>query len=327
MYVWGEHNRSLGWQPLYLIAQNESGEISAMMLGLLRRYPLSIGLVWCEGGPVGDIKIWDKNLEKVIIRETRVKRLYFRFRCDRERNIEDALALNYQGWMRSWFRMNSSFTMGIDLNKTEDLFLKNCSRNWRRNLKLAEKENINVRLWTNPDIDEIYEVFAEMQKLKNLPELFSRDELGSIFANAGENIICIRGEDENGELIAVRACLAVGKRACDYLAATTEGGRKKRASYLVLWHLLHECRDQGINFYDLGGIDPFDNPGVYTFKKQTGAEPLEALGEWDRASSEWMRWFGNWAIWRKDKIKKVKTAVKKITHRKQPKLTKGFVNQ
>lgn len=324
MHAWGEYNRALGWQPLHLVARDESGEICAMMLGLLRRYPLGIGLLWCEGGPSGEITAWNEDLQKKIIGETGVKHLYCRIRCDRPRNINDALALNHQGWTRSWVIMNSGWTMKLDLNQSEDEFLKNSSRNWRRNLKLAAKENLKVSLWTNPDVDEIYRVFAEMQKLKNLPELFSRDALENLFKNAGGNIVCFRGEDENGELVAVRACLIIGEKACDYLAAATERGRDLRASYPVLRHLLQECRRRKINFYDLGGIDPHENPGVHKFKRQTGAEPLEALGEWDRATSEWLRWLGNWAIRRKNKLKKGERADRKRDGAEQPNKAEDF---
>ena len=55
MFAWGEYNRALGWQPVYLAARSATGEITAMMLGLLRRYPLGVGLLWCAGGPVGDL--------------------------------------------------------------------------------------------------------------------------------------------------------------------------------------------------------------------------------------------------------------------------------
>ena len=62
-----------------------------------------------------------------------------------------------------------------------------------------------------------------------------------------------------------------------------------------------------MRYYDLGGIDLWQNPGVYTFKKETGARQIEYLGEWDWASQPWLRLFGNWAIWQKQKIRKVES--------------------
>ena len=61
------------------------------------------------------------------------------------------------------------------------------------------------------------------------------------------------------------------------------------ASYFVFWEVLEHCRKLGVTTYDLGGIDPFANRGVYTFKKETGAKEVELLGEWDWASSFWLR--------------------------------------
>ena len=123
MFAWGEYNRALGWQPVYLAARSENGEITAMMLGLLRRYPFGVGLLWCAGGPVGDLSELGADFYQTLTEATKLKRLYCRFRCDRERNIKDVLALNQQGWMRSWFIMHSSWTMELDLAQDESQLL------------------------------------------------------------------------------------------------------------------------------------------------------------------------------------------------------------
>lgn len=303
MHAWGEYNRALGWQPLYWTAVDDaSGELVAMMMGLLRRYPLRVGLLWCAGGPIGDVKFWNENLQQTLLETTKTKRLYCRFRCDRPRIIDEALALNHQNWMRSWFMLHSSWTMELDLSRENPEMLASLSKNWRRNLKLAENNNLRISLWINPDIDEIAAVYDEMQTRKDLPEQFSRDQLKNLFERVGSNFICFRAVDESGELVAFRGSLIIGDRAVDHLAATTKRGRDLRASYAVLWRLLQECRARNVKFYDLSGIDPHQNPGVYSFKKETGARAVESLGEWDWASSGWLRWFGNWAMWQKYRL-------------------------
>ena len=303
MYAWGEYNRALNWKPLYLAARNENDEVVALMLGLLRRYPFGTGLLWCAGGPVGDVKTLDRSLQQTLLKTTNLKRLYCRFRCDRERSIGEALALNQQSWMRSWFMQYSNWTMELDLRPDEAQMLSNCSRNWRRNLLRAQKNNLQIRLWADPDIDEIIEVYAEMQARKNLPQLISRQQLEALFERVGSNFICYRADDEDGKVVALRGCLIAGGRALDYLAASTERGRDLRASYVVFWKLLQECSRRGAQFYDLSGIDPHENPGVYSFKKETGARHVELLGEWDWASSNWLRCLGNWAIWQRHRLK------------------------
>lgn len=303
MHCWGAYNRTLGWEPCYFAARGESGEIVALMLGLLRRYPLGIGILWCVGGPVGDVTTWDGDLQKALTKATGLKHLYCRFRCDRERRTGDALALNHQSWMRSWFMLHSSWTMELDLGQEEAELLAKCSRNWRRNFQASKKNNLQISLWENPNIDEVVAIYADLQARKNLPEQFSRKELTNLFECAASNFVCYRALDETGEPVALRGCLIIGDRAIDYLAATTEQGRNLRASYTVFWRLLQDCRERGVKFYDLSGIDPYENPGVYNFKRETGARHVESLGEWDWATSGWLRWFGNWTIWQRNRLK------------------------
>lgn len=310
-YAWGEYNRAIGWQPYRWMAYNDEGEAVAMMLGLLRKYPAGIGLVWSVGGPIGDIATWDESLHQAMLRTTGLKRLYCRFRCDRRRYVGDALQLTCYGWMRSWYTLNTSWSLGLDIKPDDCQLLAGHARNWRRNLERALKSNLNIRLWTNPDIDEMLAVYTGMEKRKNLVEQFSRAELENLFNHVRERIIIFRCDDEQGRLIGFRGCVVVGNRACDHLAATTERGRELRASYAVFRALIQHCRRLGVEFYDLGGIDPFQNPGVYAFKKQTGAEPLEYLGEWDWATSGWLRWAGNWAIWQRSRVRRAETVIKK----------------
>lgn len=306
-FEWGQYHKALGWQPCHFAAVDEHGEITALMLGLLRRYPLGIGLMWSAGGPIGNIKTWGENLHKAVLRETKLRHLYLRFRCDRERDVNNVLFLNNQNWTRSLFAMTSCVSMELDLSIGEDKLLSGLARNWRRNLKASNANNLRIRLCSNPDIKEISEAYAEMEARKNLPPQFSYEKLEKLFGSAESNLVFYRCEDAEGNLLSFRGCLLAGNRACDYLAVTTGQGRELRASYAVLWALLMHCQRQGVRSYDLGGIDLWNNPGVYKFKKETGARQIEYLGEWDWASQPWLRLFGNWAIWQKQKIRKVES--------------------
>lgn len=306
-YEWGQYHKALGWEPCYFAAFDEQGEIVAMLLGLLRRYPLAIGMMWCAGGPVGNIETWGEELHNAVLGETKLKRLYLRFRCDRERDINGVLFLKSQHWTPSLFSMTSCVSMELNLSISEDKLFSGLSRNWRRNLKAAKANDLRIKLCPYPDIKEICAVYAEMEERKSLPLQFSYEKLEELFSNAKSNLIFYRCEDASGKLLCFRGCLVTGNRACDYLAATTEQGRELRASYAVLWTLLEHCQREGVLYYDLGGIDLWSNPGVYKFKKETGARQIEYLGEWDWANQTWLRLLGNWAIWHKQKIRKVES--------------------
>ena len=295
-YQFGQYQQCLGWQPHHWIATDQNGATEAMCLGLLRRYPLGVGILWCPGGPVGNVQSWDEELRNTILRTSGLKRVYLRFRCDRERHTSDALFLNHRGWSRSITQMTSGFTMELDLGLSEDELLKRLHAGWRRNLRLAGQNDLKIELCSDPDPEELAHVFAEMEARKHLPQLFSSEKLNNLFKHAASNLIFYRCEDAAGNLICFRGILIAGSRACDYFAATTHKGRELRASYAVLWRMLLHCREIGISKYDLGGIDPWANPGVHKFKKNTGAREVELLGEWDWATSPALRFFGNWAI-------------------------------
>lgn len=309
-YAWGEYQRALGWEPWRWAAFDERGEIIAMMQGLIRRYPLKVGLVWSEGGPVGDLSVCDESLHRAITQTTGLKRIYCRFRCDRQRQVEDALRLNAQGWRRSWFTLTTSYSMSLDLAHEESELLAGCEQNWRRNLRKAEERNLTVRQWANPSVDEVVSAYASMQSFKGLEEQYSRTEFEHLFKSLRSHIAIYRCDDENGELVSLRGWLVFGNRATELLSATTERGREMLAAYAVTWALVRHSRLLQLQACDLGGIDPIVNPGVYRFKKGTGAVPIEYLGEWDWASRPWLHWLGNWAISRRQRLKMAESALK-----------------
>jgi lipid II:glycine glycyltransferase (peptidoglycan interpeptide bridge formation enzyme) len=309
-YAWGEYQRALGWEPCHWAAINEHGEIVAMMLGLLRRYPLGVGLIWSEGGPVGDLSVCDESFQQVIKQTTGSRHVYCRFRCDRQREVEDALRLNSQGWRRSWFNLTSSYSLRLDLAKEESQLLAGCERNWRRNLRRAQEGNLTVQQWINPSVDEIVLAYDSMQSLKGLEEQHSREEFEQLFAHLRDQLVVYRGTNEQGQLVSLHGWLILGKRATAFLSVTTEQGRQLHSSYAVIWAMVQHCLKLNLQSCDLGGIDPVLNPGPYRFKKATGAAPVEYLGEWDWASRPWLQWFGNWAISRRQRLRMAESALK-----------------
>jgi hypothetical protein len=42
---------------------------------------------------------------------------------------------------------------------------------------------------------------------------------------------------------------------------------KSKGAYLLQWNMIQRLKGSGVRWYDLGGIDPEGNPGVYAFKR------------------------------------------------------------
>jgi lipid II:glycine glycyltransferase (peptidoglycan interpeptide bridge formation enzyme) len=106
-------------------------------------------------------------------------------------------------------------------------------------------------------------------------------------------------------------CIVTGKKACLVISATTQKGRELHSSYAICWALLCELRNMDVHTFDFAGIDPVRNPGVYRFKRAAGGRPVEMLGEWDWANRPWLRWFGNWAISKRNRINHAESKFKR----------------
>src|ERR1043165_7904650 len=308
-HAWGEYRKSLSWEQCRWVAVNETDEVVTMMQASLRRYPGGVGLLWCEGGPVGDLAACNEGLQTAIKETTGLKLVYCRFRCDRQRNIEDALRLTALGWKLPWSPLTTCYSMIVNLDQPEDRLLAGLDRNWRRNLRRFQEGNLKVTQWLDPTADEVFAVYDSMQNAKGLEEQLSRDEIAQILANLKRQLVLYRCHDENGQVMSLLGCLVIGERACCVLSATSEAGRNVNSSYGVFWALFQHCQRIGVKSLDLAGIDPIRNHGVYRFKRATGAVAIEYLGEWDRASNSRMRWFGNWAIERRDLLKRVSSTL------------------
>ena len=123
--------------------------------------------------------------------------------------------------------------------------------------------------------------------------------LQALFSHVGNHVVVYRCSDADGKLLAFRACAFVGDKAWDLLAATAVAGRKSYASYAAFWALMQDCHHRGVKHYDLSGIDPAGNRGVYDFKQGTGATPVEYTGEWEWAYPGCIALPANWLIGRR----------------------------
>ena len=70
----------------------------------------------------------------------------------------------------------------------------------------------------------------------------------------------------NGQPVAGHVSSTLGDTCIYVLGASSELGRKYKASYLLQWRAIEAAKAGGARWYDLGGVDPEKNPGVYHFK-------------------------------------------------------------
>jgi lipid II:glycine glycyltransferase (peptidoglycan interpeptide bridge formation enzyme) len=293
-FAWGEYRRCGGWIPLRICARNDKGKIvAACQLLTKRKYGVTV--VWLPGGPSGDISCVGASFMRAL--RTRLGSLvYLRMNALRAKAADDEASLLQQGWRRPRARLGSGLSLDFDLRLTEDERLKNASGNWRHNLRRSTKYGLRIEQWENPEVSQVAALYREMEEIKGKVERVSESELEPLLRCVGDHLLVYRALDANGQMIAIRAAAVFGSKAWDIIAAAGATARKTYATHATFWRLAEACRDRGAENFDMGGADPVGNPGVFNFKKGTGAVLTEYLGEWEYPSFGFLRPLANIAM-------------------------------
>ncbi len=173
-------------------------------------------------------------------------------------------------------------TMLLSLDKQEDELRNAFHRSWRRYLNKASKQNLEIREGTE------LELFKVLESLYNE----SRDRKGftgldpKVFIRAQELLPSMEKMNVivaylNGTPVTAHITSNLGEIAQGILAATSTEGLSVWSSYIVWWETLLLSKRKGLLKYDLGGIDPVNNPNVHTFKARMGSEEAFHIGSFD----------------------------------------------
>lgn len=280
--AWGRYRRAMGWQVVRAIGRDAGNRIVAMVQMLVRRR-FGLHVVWIPGGPAGDCRLWSSSLTALL--NGRFGPLtYCRLNILSERQSQADAALLGSRWRRPDTRLGTGLSLKLDLRPTDEERVSAASVNWRHNLRRSAKYGLTVERWMQPDAARMAAVYREMEDFKGLGRQHSEAELQAMIGGLQSHLLVFRCLDRDGNLLAFRAGGIFRGQAWDLLAAATPAARKVYASYATLWALLAACREQGAADYDLGGVDPVGNKGVFDFKHGTGARTVEYLGEWEWAS-------------------------------------------
>jgi lipid II:glycine glycyltransferase (peptidoglycan interpeptide bridge formation enzyme) len=160
-------------------------------------------------------------------------------------------------------------TLLLDLSPSEDDLRKNLDSKWRNQLKAAEKAELRL---TEGSSDAMYETFTallqEMVSRKKFETQVDYERYARIHRDLPPTlkmrlIICWQGDDP----VAAGVFSAVGDTGTYVFGATANSGLRLNGSNLIQWTAIKWMKARGCRWYDLGGVDPAGNPGVYRFKK------------------------------------------------------------
>jgi lipid II:glycine glycyltransferase (peptidoglycan interpeptide bridge formation enzyme) len=164
---------------------------------------------------------------------------------------------------------NTYRTFVLDLAPTLEELRSSLDKKWRNQLSRSEKNNLEIIEGTGCEEYRTFcLIYDQLLKRKAFETTVDSEEFARIQEALGEShrmrvLIC----KDQGRPVAGLVASAMGDSAVYLLGATSDDGLNSKGAYLLQWTLIKWLKGNGIRWYDLGGIDPEKNPGVYHFKR------------------------------------------------------------
>lgn len=172
---------------------------------------------------------------------------------------------------------------------TEDLW-SGLNQEWRRNVRRARKEGVEVVVGSAADLPEFCRLLA-------LTERRDGFRLGRSLAYYERQYAALNAEEpgrmklylarHQGEILAAHTMITVGRRAWYQTGASADHRREVRPSNALQWRMLLDAHALGADVYDMRGVPSTLDPGeraygLLRWKLGTGGQVVETLGEWER---------------------------------------------
>jgi hypothetical protein len=297
--------KSAAWEPIHTGLFNGPSPM-ALALCLKKRAPLGLAeLVWINAGPafqrarpvgqnLASLKGYVEGLKEQFGASNTLVRLNLEIPMD----VEAQLVLRQAGFVRPLMPLGTSLTYWVDLTKDLDALREGFEKNWRHQLKQAEKAAPKIETGRDPALMRRYlPLHNALCERKNMPELkLDEGDLRLMAEELGERmtffVLSVDGRDG-----CAGAVWTFGNKGWFALSAANEVGLKYNLPNAMYWHAITLLKAQGAKQFDLTGIDPRQGWGVFNFKRGLNAAPVELLGEWEWSPSDWTRRLFNLVLW------------------------------
>jgi lipid II:glycine glycyltransferase (peptidoglycan interpeptide bridge formation enzyme) len=288
-----------GHRSMSHVLLRKDGEIVAAALARTAKVPwLPAGIAYIRWGPV-----WRRTAKEANPEDFRqmVRALRNEYACKRglvlrlfpfinDQDPPEFSSILAEEGFASLAKESRSRTILMDLKPSLQELREGLSGNWKRNLKQAERNALEVVEGTQKELfAQFIAIYKEMVARKKFSEpndinqfkliqsqLLEKHKMRILLGREGNDICC-------GAI-----CSAMGNTAIYLFGATSESGLKKSGSYLLQWKLLEHLKQSGITIYNLHGINPLTNPGTYKFKSDLAGkhgQDVFLLGRFDAHAS------------------------------------------
>jgi lipid II:glycine glycyltransferase (peptidoglycan interpeptide bridge formation enzyme) len=270
---WGRKNLSR-------LVLKRNGEVQGMaQLRIIRPTPLKFGIAYLRWGPIFERRgrLLDPEVAQRMAYTLRTeyvekRRLFLRVIPNAFIGSPRAAAIQnaFSGFRQEPLSSENTYrTIVLDLAPKVEELRKNLDPKWRNKLSGAEKNNLTVVAGNGSEEYETFcQLYYQMRQRKTFETTVDVEEFGRIQKDLDtphrmQILIC----ENKGAPVAGIVVSAIGDSAIYLLGATSDDGLNTKGAYLLQWTMIQWLKANDVRWYDLGGIDPEGNPGVYTFKR------------------------------------------------------------
>jgi lipid II:glycine glycyltransferase (peptidoglycan interpeptide bridge formation enzyme) len=182
---------------------------------------------------------------------------------------------------------NPERTFLLDLSPPLEELRRKLDQKWRNQLNRAEKNNLTIVEGRGAAEYQIFtQIYQRMWNRKKFETTVDIDEFGRLCdelppAFKFKILVCKHEGVPVGSII----CSAMGDTGIYLLGATDDDGLNTKGAYLLQWTMIKWLKENGFRYYDLGGIDPEMNPGVYHFKRGLSGEDVSRIAPLESCES------------------------------------------
>lgn len=289
---WGAKNLS------HLVLKKGGDIVSAAQLRIVRPGWLRCGLAYLRWGPLCCAK--GKELDPEIVCQMAAA-LYAEYVQNRGLFLRvfpnaiqgtaraSALGVAFSKYAAEPFGRNQTKrTLLLDLSPPLDELRRKLDQKWRNQLNRAEKNGLGLIEGDGP---EEFATFLRMYDQTVARKRFNTSTNVPQFAVMQESLpsdqrmrifLCYR----EGVPLAGLVGSAMGDSGIYLHGATSDEGLALKGAYLLQWRMICWLKENCIRYYNLGGINPETNPGVYHFKKGLSGQDVLYLSPFAACESQ-----------------------------------------
>ncbi len=282
-YEWGAAR--LGWQPVRW-ALRVDGEVRAVAQ-LLIKAKWGLSLVYCPRGPLWQRHGLDHGTQlaglgrmlEALTREYSSAVVV----CDLHDDRDELPAETLHG--RGFRPMSEGMTAIIDLQQEPGAIRAAFHRKWRNDLQKAESSGLEIRRHEpQAFLEPLYALAHATAERKKFSVGVSQDVAGRYLSQGAPGTAAIfSAHTPDGSVTSAALIVRCHQRAGYLVGASvhnTHAAFSRGASNLVQWHALQWAKASGCLAYNLEGLDPRGNPGVYHFKERMNGKLRHTRGMW-----------------------------------------------